>query len=144
MAVRVNAQQYLDKWGRRLNAAGQDISTGVNRVTEAPGVAAARAQQLMVQRWMEAIQNGTWAKNVSAVSLDDWKNAIIKKGIPRIAQGVAQAQTSKVQVIQNLLDAVDQASQAARAIPKGGIEQSIQRASAYMRKMQELAPRRKK
>jgi hypothetical protein len=142
--ARVNAQEWLDKWGRRLNSAGQDIQAGVKRVTTAPGQLAAQSQPLMLQRLTEAINNGTWARNVSAVSLADWQNDFINKGIPRIAQGVTQAQKSKAQVIGELLTAVDNAASAARALPKGNIEQSIARAAAFMRSMQQNAPKRKK
>jgi hypothetical protein len=142
--ARTNAQQWLEKWSRRLNAAGPDIQTGIDRVKEAPGMAAARAQALFAQRLMESINNGTWAKNVSAVSLQSWQDSMKNKGIPRLATGVSQAVKSKAQVIGDLLSAVDTASAAAKEIPKGGIDASIARASAYMRKMQELAPKRKK
>lgn len=133
--ARVDAKGWLDKWGRRLNAAGTDITSGVKRVTQAPGVAAAAAQSLMLQRITEAITSGLWAKNVSAVSLSTWQNDMIQKGIPRIGAGITAAQASKTQVIANLLTAVDQATQAANALPKGTIDNSIARATAFMRAM---------
>lgn len=140
--ARTNASQWLDKWGRRLNAAGPDIQAGVQRVKEAPGVGAARAQQLMLQRLTEAINNGTWARQVQKVSLADWQNAMVNKGMGRIAAGVTQAQKSKTQVITQLLDAVDAAAAEANALPKGGIDQSIARAAAFMRAMSANAPKR--
>lgn len=140
--ARVNASQWLDKWGRRLNAAGPDIQTGVQRVTTAPGQQAAQAAQLMLQNLTESVNNGTWAKQVSAVSLQDWQSAMINKALPRIAQGVTAAQKNKTGRITALLSAVDQAAQTANALPKGGIEQSIQRASTFMRTMSQLAPRK--
>lgn len=140
--ARVNASQWLDKWGRRLNAAGPDIQTGVQRVTTAPGQQAAAAAQLMLQNLTQSVTDGTWAKQVSAVSLQDWQNAMINKAMPRIAQGVTAAQKNKTARITALLSAVDQASSAANALPKGGLEQSIQRATTFMRTMSSLAPRK--
>jgi hypothetical protein len=64
------------------------------------------------------------------------------KAIPRISQGVTQAQKTKQQRIANLLSAVDTAAAEANALPKGGIEQSIARAAAFMRSMQKNAPRK--
>jgi len=133
--AKVTAAQWLDKWGRRLNAASQDITTGVNNVQTAPGQAAAAAQDRMLTNLTAAVSSGLWAKRVSGVSLSDWKNAMTTKGIPRIAAGVTQAQKSATGVITNLLSAVDNAAAQANAIPKGGIEQSIQRASTFMRAM---------
>lgn len=140
--ARVNATQWLDKWGRRLNAAGQDIQNGVQRVTTAPGIAAAQSQALMLQKLTESINNGTWAKQVSAVSLPDWQSAMINKAIPRIPQGVTAAQKTKTARITALLTAVDNAAAQANALPKGGLEQSIARATTFMRAMSQNAPRK--
>lgn len=139
--ARVTASQWLDKWGRRLNAAGQDIQTGVKSVTTAPGVAAAAQQQL----WLQKIQQSAtlWAKQVASVSLSDWQNSMIQKGVPRIAAGVTAAQATKSQVISNLLSAVDAAAAAANSSPRGSLEQNIQRAVTFMQQMSANAPRKK-
>ncbi len=141
--ARVNAQQWLEKWGRRLSAAGPDIASGVDRVKQAPGEKAAAAQDLMLQRLTEAITSGVWARNTAAVSLESWQTSMKKKGIPRIAQGVAGAQANKQGSITALLAAVDTAAAAAHALPKGDIEASIARAAAFMRSMKENAPKRR-
>ncbi len=141
--AKVNAQQWLEKWGRRLNAAGTDIANGVDNVKEAPGAKAAAAQELMLARLIESIQSGVWAKNVSAVSLEDWKTAMKKKAIPRISQGVTSAQAKKGAIINELLKAVDNAAAEANALPKGSIEDSIARAAAFMRSMSENAPKKR-
>jgi ABC-type transporter Mla subunit MlaD len=60
---------------------------------------------------------------------------MITKGIPRISQGTAQAQKTKGAAIDRLLSNVDAAAAAANALPKGGLEQSIARASTFMREM---------
>ncbi len=140
--AKVNAQQWLEKWGRRLNSAGTDITNGVNKVTEAPGAKAAAAQELMLARLIESIQSGQWAKAVSGVSLGEWKESMIKKAIPRISQGVTSAQAKKGAVIDALLKAVDNAAAEANALPKGSIEDSIARAAAFMRSMSENAPKK--
>lgn len=140
--ARVNAQQWLDKWGRRLNAAGPDIQNGVNRVTTAPGQAAAAAAPLMLQRLTESVTSGVWARQVSKVSLADWQSAMTNKAIPRISQGVTAAQKNKTGSITALLSAVDQAAAQSNALPKGGIEQSIARATTFMRAMSQLAPKK--
>lgn len=140
--ARVNATQWLEKWGRRMNAAGPDIQAGVNRVQTAPGQAAAAAQALFLQRLTESINSGVWARGVAAVSLADWQKSMTDKGIPRVGQGVTQAQRTKTGRITALLTAVDGAASAANALPKGGLEQSIQRATTFMREMAARAPKR--
>lgn len=140
--ARVDANQWLQKWGQRLNASGQYIQDGVKRLNTAPGQAAAAASDRMLSGVTEAVTSGRWARNVAKVSLTDWQNSVINKGIPRIAQGVTQAQNTKVQIITQTLAAVDQAAAAAKALPKGGIDASIARASTFMRTMSQLAPKK--
>lgn len=138
--AKVTASQWLDKWGRRLNAASPDIQTGVKNVQTAPGVSAAAQVNLWLQR-VQASAN-LWAKQVSSVSLADWQNAMLNKGIGRIAAGVTAAQANKVQQITNLLAAVDKSANAARALPRGTLEQNIQRAVTFMQAMSTNAPRK--
>lgn len=131
----VTAQAWLTKWGTNLNAASTYITNGVNAVQTAPGVAAAAAQDRMLSNLTQAVTSGRWAKAVSGVSLADWKAAMTNKAIPRIPQGVTAAQKNATQTITNLLAAVTQAQQVATALPKGGLQQSIARASAFMTAM---------
>lgn len=140
--ARVNATQWLEKWKRRMDASGQDMAAGVDRVTVAPGESAAQAQERFAQRMMESIQNGSWARGVRGVSLNDWKQAMKDKGIARIGQGTAQAVRTKQGRIAATLAAVDQAAAAANALPKGNIENSIARATTFMRTMSNLAPKK--
>lgn len=139
--ARTTAAQWLDKWGRRLNAAGPDITSGVKSVQTAPGASAAAQKSLWLQKVTAAAD--LWAKQVGSVSLTDWQNAMINKGVGRIGAGVTAAQGTKSQVITNLLSAVDAASAAARSTPRGSLEQNIQRAVTFMQQMAANAPRRK-
>lgn len=132
---RVNAQEFAEKWARRLSAAGPDIQRGIERTTEAPGAAAVRNQQAMMQNTMAAIQSGKWARNTQAVSLQDWKSAAITKGVPRVAQGAASAQAKMARVAADLLPAVDAAAAKANNMPKVTIEDSVARAASFMRDM---------
>lgn len=140
--ARVTAQQWLTKWGQRLNSAQTFITDGVNAVSVAPGVQAAAAQDRMLANLTTAITSGLWAARVQSVSLAQWKAAMTSKGIPRIAAGVTSAQANKVPVITALLTAVDSAAAAANAQPKGSLEQNINRAVTFMRAMSAAAPRK--
>jgi squalene cyclase len=95
--------------------------------------------------WLQKVQESAqlWAKQVSAVSLSDWQDAMLNKGVGRIAAGVTSAQSKKTAQITKLLDAVDNAAAAARALPKGTLEQNIQRAVTFMQNMSANAPRKK-
>lgn len=135
--ARVNAQQYVERWSRKLKQAGQDITTGVNNTSEAPGAAAARSEAKMLNNTTEAITSGRWKRNVSAVTLEDWKRAMINKGIGRIAAGVDGAQQSQLAMAERLLAAVDSVAGAVRQMPNTTLEDSINRMVAFARGMAE-------
>jgi len=98
--AQLNAATVAAKWARNMQGAGQSITDGVNAVTQAPGQAAA-AQQAAWAAAVAASQQ-KWATNVAAVSVSDWKAAMINKGIPRIATGI-QGGTQKMQAAMSVL-----------------------------------------
>lgn len=133
MPAKIDAQQWLTKWGSRLNAASAEIKTGVQAVTTAPGVSAAKAKDL----WLANLQAAAnkWATNVAAVSLSAWQSAMVNKGIGRIAAGVTTAQQDKQGVIGNLLNVVYAGQAMVNQTPRGSIETNIQRAVSMMQYM---------
>lgn len=140
--ARVTPEQFAEKWARRLQGATEDIRRGVAATREAPGEAAARSQDALLANFMESVNSGLWATRVRGVSLQDWQRATTEKGIARIPQGVQAAQPRMTRIAQELLPAVDAAAAAARALPKVTLEDSIQRATTFIREMSRRAPRR--
>jgi hypothetical protein len=140
--ARVNAQQWLDKWGRRTTAAIPDILSGVDRTTKDPGALAAAARPLWVARMTDPATADAWASNVSRVGAANWKNAVKAKTPQRLASGIAQAQATKVARITATLSAVDAAVADANATPRGDITQNLQRANTFALSMSKRAPRR--
>jgi len=134
----------MDKWGRRLGAAAPDITNGINRVTTSPGQLAAQAAPLSAAGVQQAAADGTYANNVGKVTLQDWKDAMTTKGIPRLQQGIATAQQKKLGKITTFLSAVDAAAADATSLPRGGLEQNIARSVAFQRSMAARAPKRQK
>lgn len=132
---KVTAQEYAEKWGRRLKGATEDIRKGVDKVTEAPGVKAAAAKDRMLAKLVEAINDGTWESQVKKVTLDDWKKKMKDKGINRIAQGVDAASAEQVVMAEQLLAVVDAAAAKAKALPKVTLEDSINRMTTFVREM---------
>ena len=140
--ARVTPTQFAEKWGRRLRGASEDIRNGVQNVTTAPGEAAVASQDAMLANFAESVNSGLWASRVSGVSLADWKSATLTKGIPRIAQGVEAAIPKMERIAGPLLAAVDAAAEAANRLPKGTLEDSINRMTTFVREMHRRAPRR--
>lgn len=133
--ARVNAQEYAEKWSRRLKSSTEDIRRGIGKVSEAPGLAAARQQALMKTNLNRAIDDGTWSAQVSAVPLQDWKDAAGKKGVDRIAAGVDAVAPKQAAMATQLLANVDAAVAEANATPRGTLEDNINRMTTFVRGM---------
>lgn len=133
--ARVSASEAVTKWGTRTKAASQDYVAGINKVQEAPGVAAARQAGLMLANLMASINSGEWAAAVAAVPLSVWKDAAVKKGAQRIAAGVDGATPQMQQIFTQLLAQVDAAVAEVNQTPRGDLETNIARAATFARAM---------
>ena len=133
--ARVTPDQYAEDWASGLTGRTDKIRRGVDRVTQAPGQAAAAAESLMKAKLLKAIEDGTWKRMVSSVTLDEWKNAMKDLGIGRISAGVDKAKARQVAMASKLLPAVDAAAAKVRTMPKGSVEDSVNRASTFIREM---------
>ncbi len=136
--VRVNATEFADKWGRRLQGATEDVRKGIERVTEAPGAKAAAQRNKWAQKLSSSEVQDKWARKVSNVSLSDWKKAALDKGVGRIAAGV-QGAKSKMQAFgQALIPALESAKAEIDSMPSTTLEDNIARMNAHTRRMAEF------
>jgi len=133
--ARVTADEYADKWSRRLKGSTEDIRRGISRVSVSPTEQAAKAADLMLNNLMKSVQDGTWAAQLRAVSLDDWKQSATSKGLQRIASGVDAATADQVGMAQKLLAAVDASVADANKTPRGDLEANITRMTSFVRGM---------
>ncbi len=133
--ARVTPQEYAEKWGRRLKGSTEDIRRGINRVSEAPGVAAAKQEGLMLAKVTESISSGEWARKVAAVPLEEWKKKTMEKGVGRIASGVDAAAATQVAMATELLANVDSAVAVVNQTPRGTLEDNITRMTTFVREM---------
>lgn len=129
------AAQSAAKWTRNAQGATQALTDGINNVQVAPGVLAAAKQDKMLQKITEAITSGKWAANVSAVTLADWKNAMLTKGVQRYGAGVSQAQPKFQAFMQKLLPFQANISQQVAAMPDLTLQDNINRAVFFMTEM---------
>jgi len=94
MAPIPDAQTAAQRWAQGLAASSQKITEGVQAVTRAPGQAAVANAQRYINGIMESFNNGVWQRRTAAVTLEDWRQQMLSKGVQRVAQG---AQASQLQ-----------------------------------------------
>lgn len=121
-------------WAQGMAASGSKITAGVNAVQTPPGQAAARQAQVWAQNTAAAVNK--YAKNVAAVSLSDWQQSMITKGIPRIASGAAASQGKMANAMQQILPQI--ASIVSSLPPRGTFDQNVARMTAYVQKAHQI------
>ena len=134
-SVRVTPEEYQEKHARRLKAAIEDMRKGVDRVSEAPGKAAAAKQSKMRERIVAAIDSGKWAKRVASVSLDEWKSAMKEKGLNRVAGGIDRAAPKVKAFAAELIAYENEGLKKLDTMPDVTLEDSINRATFWIRHM---------
>lgn len=134
---RLSPQAYAEKWGRNMKASISDVVSGIEKVTESPTAKAAQALDRAAIAYQEAISSGRTAAKLNAVSLSEWKEVTKAKVTSRLASGVDSASAKQVQMASRLLPFVDAAADAANALPKGTLSDSINRMTRFVTLMSE-------
>ena len=129
--------QIAAKWAQNLGAAGDRIKQGVESVTTAPGVAAAAQKSTWVQNTTSAADK--WARNTASVTLPDWQQAMVEKGLQRIGAGAQAAQPKFNQFMGRLLPHIDSVKRGLP--PRGNLDANINRMVAFTRGMSKFQNR---
>ncbi|HET6917654.1 MAG TPA: hypothetical protein VFH56_16325 [Acidimicrobiales bacterium] len=122
-----NAADVAKKWAQNLTGSTQSVQQGVQAVTTAPTALAAAQAQAFVTGVTNAVASGKWQAGLNRVSLQDWQNAMIQKGIPRIGPGATAAQGKFASFMSQLLPFQQSLSQQLAQMPRGDINANIQR-----------------
>jgi hypothetical protein len=134
----INVQHAVEKWQRNMMGATETIKAGVQGVTESPTLKAAAQADRYVAGVQRAVADGRWQAGLQSVTLQQWQQAVLGKGLQRLQAGVAAAKPKVQAFLSQFLPYVDQAAQQVRAMPKGGVENGIARASAMIRALSEF------
>lgn len=130
--AKVTPAQGAEKWANRLGGATEDIRRGVEAVSQSPGELAVRNAQAYIQNVQASFAK--WQRNTRRVTLDEWKQAMLNKGLSRVAQG-AQANQGKMEsFLTEFLPFQDRVTSEVRGMPKVTLEDSIARMTAQVRK----------
>ncbi len=117
MAKVLDPGQVADKWRKNLVAAKPSIQAGVNAVTVSPTSQAAAKSDKYVAGVQQAVDSGKYQASLQAVSLDDWKSAMLQKGLQRIDSGAQQGQGKMQTFLQSFLPFVQQAAAQVNSMP---------------------------
>lgn len=120
-------------WQRGMANATEKMKAGVQAVTESPTAKAARRADAYIAGVQRAVSNNKWQSALNAVSTDDWRNAYLQKGIPRVASGAAQAQPKMADFMAQFFPHLQAGLAKLATMPRGDIEQNIARAAELMR-----------
>jgi hypothetical protein len=126
----MTADQVAAKWSQRLQASTQQITDGVNAVTVAPGATAAQRADLWLAR--VTASKAKWQAKVGAVTLDQWKAAMLNVGVGRVAQGAQVAQPKVAAFMTKFLPYLKTGVAQVQAMPKVTLQDSINRAVAMI------------
>lgn len=126
-----DAAAVAAKWAANLSASTENIRAGVMATTRAPGAAAAAQKQVWLQNTQAAADK--WAARTAAVTLGQWQDAMINKGLPRVAGGAQAAQPKMASFMGSLLPYIENGR--SQLPPRGTLDQNLARANAWARYM---------
>lgn len=133
--ARVTPEQFQEKHNRRLKGAVEDMRLGVERVSDSPTEKAAAKADKMKQRIVESIDSGKWQAGLRRVSLEDWKQKMLNKGVNRVASGIDEAADKVRDFASELLPHIDRGVDSVNKMPDVTLEDSIARMTTMVRHM---------
>jgi len=142
MAISKTGAQIATKWKTRLQGSGAEIVAGIDAVTVSPMEKAVAQQDKMRINWLASIDNGKWAQNTLAVSLAQWKTRFKAVGVDRITQGAVAGESRVAAYFNEAIPVMNALSDQIDAMPKQNIQDSINRAAAWMQGMKNFSDNR--
>ena len=127
----VDPATLAQMWAQNLAGATTRMQAGAQAVTTSPGQAAAAQQQVWLANVTAAAN--LWAQKVSQVTTQQWQQAYINKGIPRVATGAQAAQQNFASVLSKII--ANEKTIVAGLPARGGLDANIARSAAFARAM---------
>jgi len=89
----------------------------------------------MKQRIIQAIDSGKWERALSKVTLEEWKDAFINKGLTRIGTGAEQGRRKMEDFMAQLIPYVENLKAQVNRMPDTTLDQRIQKMIAWVQGM---------
>ena len=132
---KVTPEEGAKKLIANARAAAPHIADQVRKVTTAPTATAATKLDKMRTNFNAAIDSGKVQAGLQRVSLSDWQNAMITKGVPRIAQGLEQAESKIVEFNRQFYPYLERVQSEVSAMPDTTLEDGIARMTHNVRQI---------
>jgi len=132
---RLTPVEFQEKHARRLKASIDDMRKGIEGVTESPTAKAAGKASKMKTNLVASIDSGKWAAGLNRVSLSEWKDKMINKGLNRVAGGIDEAAAKTTAFAADLLPHIDSGVSAIKKMPDVTLEDNIGRMTSFIRHM---------
>ena len=136
-----SVQASLEKWTRNMQAAGPSVQEGVKGVTESPGVKANAAKDKYVRNVMASANNGTLEEGNNSYTVEEWRQAMLKKGLSNMATGAANLSPRAKRAITEQLQIANEVSQAVAGMPTDTFDAAMAKAKENARLMMERSRR---
>lgn len=130
-----NPNDIAEKWANRMGAASTEVQKGVMAVTTAPTQLAAAKEQKYLAGVQRAVTEGKYKRGLERVSLSDWQQSMIQKGIPRMAQGAQAGKPKVAAFMADMLPFQETLRSQLSAMPDNSLEENIARQAFWTRGM---------
>lgn len=125
-----NPATVAAKWSRNLGASGDSIRAGVQAVTTNPAERAIARKDAYVQGVQRAAAEGRYERGLRKVTLQMWQEAMLGKGLSRIASGAAAGQSKMAAFLEKWLPHEEALKQKLASMPRGDLQQNMARCMA--------------
>jgi len=127
--------EFQEKHARRLKGAIDDMRKGIEGVSQSPPGKAALKVDKMRTNILASIDSGKWAAGLNRVSLEEWKDKMINKGLNRVAGGIDGAAAKTTAFAAELLPHIDRGIETIKKLPDTTLEDNIGRMTTFVRHM---------
>lgn len=131
-------QENAKLWSERLSGAKSRIKSGIQGVTVSPTQKAAAAVDKYKAGCQKAADDGSFVSGCNKVSLQDWKNAAINKGLNNLDTGVREGEARVAAFQAKAAPFFKAASDAAAAVEGTGRSAAMQKMTAVWDAMDDL------
>jgi hypothetical protein len=131
-------REVAQDWAKNLRNARSKIERKVRELSESPTARAARNSDVWQQRVSSADAKKKFEENLRAVSLEDWRNAFINKGLPNMASGADASVDKFANFLSQLLPYTEQVKKEVADMKVLTLDDAIAKVEKVIRKMSEF------